>query len=121
MTRTRTIAAGVAMLLALALAAYAVAARKAGTVASYTGCLKHGKIESVAVGDTCESTRCRRLANSGLPPRQARAGVEANASLIVLTSSSESSALTAHAQRREGGYCGARSSIPRGLAPQLVR
>lgn len=52
MTRTRTIAAGVAMLLALALAAYAVAARRAGTVASYTGCLKNGKIESVAVGDT---------------------------------------------------------------------
>jgi hypothetical protein len=39
-------------LFALALAAYAVAAREAGTVASYTGCLKNGKIESVAVGDT---------------------------------------------------------------------
>jgi hypothetical protein len=52
MTRTRTIAAGIAVLLALALAAYAVAARRAGTVASYTGCLKNGKIESVAVGDT---------------------------------------------------------------------
>jgi hypothetical protein len=52
MTRTRTIAAGAAVLLALALAAYAVAARRAGTVASYTGCLKNGKIESVAVGDT---------------------------------------------------------------------
>jgi hypothetical protein len=51
-TRTRTIAAGVAVLLGLALAAYAVAAREAGTVASYTGCLKNGKIESVAVGDT---------------------------------------------------------------------
>jgi hypothetical protein len=40
------------VLLALALAAYAAAARQDATVASYTGCLKNGKIESVAVGDT---------------------------------------------------------------------
>jgi hypothetical protein len=52
MTRNRTIAAGTAVLLALALAAYAVAAQKADPVASYAGCLKNGKIESVAVGDT---------------------------------------------------------------------
>jgi hypothetical protein len=50
--RSRTITAGVLAALALALAAYAVAAREAGTVASYTGCLKNGKIDSVAVGDT---------------------------------------------------------------------
>jgi hypothetical protein len=47
----RAIAAGVTALFALALAAYALAAREAGTVASYTGCLKNGKIESVALGD----------------------------------------------------------------------
>jgi hypothetical protein len=51
MTRNGARAAGVAALLALALAAYAVAARQAGTVASYTGCLKNGKLESVAVGE----------------------------------------------------------------------
>jgi hypothetical protein len=51
MTRKRVIAAGVAALFALALAAYAVAARQAATVASYTGCLKNGKLESVAVGE----------------------------------------------------------------------
>jgi hypothetical protein len=51
MRRTRVIAVGFATLFALALAAYAVAARDAGTVASYTGCLKNGKLESIAVGD----------------------------------------------------------------------
>lgn len=51
MTRTRTIAGGAATLAALALATYAVAARETSSVASYTGCLKNGKIESVAVGD----------------------------------------------------------------------
>jgi hypothetical protein len=40
MNRTRAFAVGLTALLALALAADAVAAREAGTVASYTGCLK---------------------------------------------------------------------------------
>jgi hypothetical protein len=52
MHRNKALAAFVAALFTLALAAYAVAAREAGTVASYTGCLKNGKIESVALGDT---------------------------------------------------------------------
>jgi hypothetical protein len=52
MTRSKALAAFVAALLALLLAAYALAAREAGTVASYTGCLKNGKLESVALGDT---------------------------------------------------------------------
>jgi hypothetical protein len=52
MIRTRVIATSVAALLAFALAAYATAARKTSSVDSYTGCLKNGKIESVAVGDT---------------------------------------------------------------------
>jgi len=47
-TSITLVAAG---LLALALAAYAVGARESGNIASYTGCLKNGKIESVAVGD----------------------------------------------------------------------
>jgi len=47
------LAAGAAALVGLAPAAYAVAARQAGAVASYAGCLsRKGKIESVAVGDT---------------------------------------------------------------------
>jgi hypothetical protein len=51
--RTQTIiTVAVGALVALGLAAYAVAAREATTVASYSGCLKNGKIESVAVGDT---------------------------------------------------------------------
>jgi hypothetical protein len=49
--RAGALAAGVTTLVALALATYAVAAREAGTVASYTGCLKSGKFASVAVGD----------------------------------------------------------------------
>jgi hypothetical protein len=49
--RKRTIAAGtIAALAALAFAAYAVAARHAEAVQSYTGCLKNGKLESLAVG-----------------------------------------------------------------------
>ncbi len=51
MNRTAGIIIGVAALFALALAAHAVAAGDAGTVASYTGCLKNGKLESIAVGD----------------------------------------------------------------------
>src|SRR5919109_919331 len=51
MTRKKTIAASVAAALSLGLAAYAVAAQQADIVASYTGCLRNGKIESVAVGD----------------------------------------------------------------------
>lgn len=51
MKRGKALAAFVSALFALALAAYAVAAREAGTVASYTGCLKNGKLESVALGD----------------------------------------------------------------------
>jgi hypothetical protein len=51
MNRTAGIIVGVAALFALALAAHAVAAGDAGTVASYTGCLKNGKLESIAVGD----------------------------------------------------------------------
>ena len=49
--RTRTLAAGATALVALALAAYAVAAREGGTVAPFTGCVKNGKIEAVAVGE----------------------------------------------------------------------
>jgi hypothetical protein len=52
MTRTKTLAVAAVLALALALTAYALAAGETGTVASYTGCLKNGKIESVAVGDT---------------------------------------------------------------------
>jgi hypothetical protein len=48
---SRSIAIIGAAAAALALAAYAVAAQDGGTVTSYTGCLKNGKIESVAVGD----------------------------------------------------------------------
>jgi hypothetical protein len=50
MTKTRLSIVAVAALVALALAAYAVA-QQTGTVASYTGCLKNGKLESIAVGD----------------------------------------------------------------------
>jgi hypothetical protein len=49
MRRVAFIAAAAIALLGLA--AYAVAARTAGTVASYTGCLKNGKLESLAVGE----------------------------------------------------------------------
>jgi len=51
MRSTALIAVGVIATLTLALAAYAVAAGDAGTVSTYTGCLKNGKLESVAVGD----------------------------------------------------------------------
>jgi hypothetical protein len=51
MTKTRAIVIGVVALFGLALAAYALAAQEAGSVASYTGCLKNGKLESLAVGD----------------------------------------------------------------------
>jgi hypothetical protein len=51
MTKTSVIAVAVAALSALALAAYATAAAETTTVASYTGCLKNGKIESVTEGD----------------------------------------------------------------------
>jgi hypothetical protein len=51
MNRTAGIIVGVGALFALALAAHAVAAGDAGTVASYTGCLRNGKLESIAVGD----------------------------------------------------------------------
>jgi hypothetical protein len=48
----RTVVFIAAAVAALALAAYTVAARTAGTVASYAGCLKNGKLDSVAVGET---------------------------------------------------------------------
>jgi hypothetical protein len=51
MTKTSATALAGAALSALALAAYATAARETTAVASYTGCLKNGKIESVAEGD----------------------------------------------------------------------
>jgi hypothetical protein len=51
MNRTAGIIVGVAALFALALAAHAMGAGDAGTVASYTGCLRNGKLESIAVGD----------------------------------------------------------------------
>jgi hypothetical protein len=52
MRKETFITAAVGTLLALGLATYAVAAREGGTIASYTGCLKNGKLESVPVGDT---------------------------------------------------------------------
>jgi hypothetical protein len=48
MRKTGLMAIGVA---AFALGAYAVAAGDASTIATYTGCLKNGRLESVAVGD----------------------------------------------------------------------
>jgi hypothetical protein len=51
MTRTVLAAAGFAALLVLPLTAYAVAAGSADPVATYTGCLKNGKLDSVASGD----------------------------------------------------------------------
>jgi hypothetical protein len=51
MRSTALIAVGVIATLTISLAAYAVAAGDAGTLPKYTGCLKNGKLESVAVGD----------------------------------------------------------------------
>jgi hypothetical protein len=79
MTKNTTIA-GVAAVLALALAAHAVAEQETGTVASYTGCLKNGKLESVAVGDTpaapCGAGQTQvRLSGGDLTSVNARPGL----------------------------------------------
>jgi len=52
MTRRTALIAGGATVLALTLAAYALAAGATNTVVSYTGCLKNGKLQSIAVGDS---------------------------------------------------------------------
>jgi hypothetical protein len=63
----------------LGLAAYAVAALTAGTVASYTGCLKNGKIDSVAVGEApltpCGSGTLIRLSSGDLTAVAAGTGL----------------------------------------------
>jgi hypothetical protein len=70
------IAAAVA---ALALAAYTVAARTAGPVASYTGCLKNGKLDSVSVGETplapCSGGTLIRLSGGDVTAVGAGAGL----------------------------------------------
>jgi hypothetical protein len=48
----RTLVGGLVLCAALAVAAYAVAAAQVTAVPSYTGCLKNGKLDSIAVGDT---------------------------------------------------------------------
>jgi hypothetical protein len=51
MTRTVLAAAAFAALLVLPLTAYAVAAGSADPVLTFTGCLKNGKLDSIAAGD----------------------------------------------------------------------
>jgi hypothetical protein len=50
MRKKTIVAVAAAALLAFAIAAYAVAAQQAETIPTYTGCLKNGKLDSLAVG-----------------------------------------------------------------------
>jgi hypothetical protein len=68
MTRNKATVAGMAAIVALTFAAHAVAAQQADTVASYTGCLKNGKLDSIAVGAS-------PLAPCGSAATQVRLGV----------------------------------------------
>jgi hypothetical protein len=67
--RSRTITTGVLAALARALGVYPVAAREASTIASYTGCLKNGEIDSIAVWEArpapCDSTTMQVRLSSG--------------------------------------------------------
>ena len=63
----------------LGLATYALAAREAESVASYTGCLKNGKLDSIAVGDAplapCGSGTRVRLSGGDVTAVAAGAGL----------------------------------------------
>jgi hypothetical protein len=63
---TRTNAIVVVALFGIALVPYALAAQEADSVATNTGCLKNGELESLAVGT---ARAVRRGADAGAPER----------------------------------------------------
>jgi hypothetical protein len=112
MTRRRVIAGAGAVLVALGPAAYAVAVEQPDTVASYTGCLRNGKIESVAPGDAplapCAAGAAQiRVGGGDITAVAAGSGLAGGGANGDLTIAADTSVLQA---RVSGGCLGSRSS-----------